>query len=126
MTKPVTWVSKNWFHIAYGEYGIKALTNWYVTNRQIEAARKVIVRAVKKVWKLWIRIFPDVPITKHGLEQPMGRWKGDVDRYAARVKKGKILFEIAWAQEADAIKYLTEAIYKLPIKARVVKKGDIR
>lgn len=126
MTPPVTGITKGGSYIAFGEYGIKATTNWYVTDRQIESARKVIVRSVKKVGKLWIRIFPDVPFTKHGLEQPMGRGKWEIDHYAARVKKWRVLFEVAGAMQADAIKYLTQAIHKLPIQARLIKKWEIR
>lgn len=112
--------------IAFGEFGLKAITSDYVTNKQIEAARKVIVRHIKKVGKIWIRVFPDVPFTKKGLEMPMGTGKGDVDIYTAPVKKGKILFEITGLSREDAQKVLLSAAKKLPIKARVVEKGEIR
>ena len=112
--------------VAFGEYGLKATTSDYVTNKQIEAARKVIVRHIKKVGKMWIRIFPDVPFTKKGLEMPMGTGKGEVDIYTAPVRKGKILFEISGLSREDAQKVLISASKKLPIKARVVVKGEIR
>ncbi len=112
--------------VAFGEYGLKATTSDYVTNKQIEAARKVIVRHIKKVGKMWIRIFPDVPFTKKGLEMPMGTGKGEVDIYTAPVRKGKILFEISGLSKEDAQKVLISASKKLPIKARVVVKGEIR
>jgi large subunit ribosomal protein L16 len=112
--------------VAFGEYGLKATTSDYVTNKQIEAARKVIVRHIKKVGKMWIRIFPDVPFTKKGLEMPMGTGKGEVDIYTAPVRKGKILFELSGLSREDAHKVLISASKKLPIKARVVDKGEIR
>lgn len=73
--------------VSFGEYGLKAIESAYLTNRQIEAARKVIVRYTRKFGKLWIRMFPDVPMTKKGLEMPMGKGKGDVEKYVARVKR---------------------------------------
>ena len=112
--------------VAFGEYGLKATTSDYVTNKQIEAARKVIVRHIKKVGKMWIRIFPDVPFTKKGLEMPMGTGKGEVDIYTAPVRKGKILFELSGLSREDAHKVLISASKKLPIKARVVDKWEIR
>ena len=115
-----------WKTIAFGEYGLKAITSDYITNKQIESARKVIVRHIKKVGKIWIRIFPDVPFTKKGLEMPMGTGKGEVDIYTAPVRKGKILFEISGLSREDAQKVLISASKKLPVKARVVEKGEIR
>ena len=112
--------------VAFGEYGLKATTSDYVTNKQIEAARKVIVRHIKKVGKMWIRIFPDVPFTKKGLEMPMGTGKGEVDIYTAPVRKGKILFELSGLSREDAHKVLISASKKLPIKARVFDKWEIR
>jgi large subunit ribosomal protein L16 len=105
---------------------LKATTSDYVSNKQIEAARKVIVRSIKKVGKIWIRIFPDVPFTKKGLEMPMGTGKGDVDIYTAPVRKGKILFEITGLAEAEAREVLIKASKKLSVKARVVAKGEVR
>jgi large subunit ribosomal protein L16 len=86
----------------------------------------VIVRHIKKVGKMWIRIFPDVPFTKKGLEMPMGTGKGEVDIYTAPVRKGKILFEISGLSREDAQKVLISASKKLPVKARVVEKGEMR
>ena len=74
---------------------MKATTSGYLTNRQLEAARKVIVRTTRKVGKIWFRVFPDLPYTKKGLEMPMGKGKGDVDTYRVRIKPGKIIFEIS-------------------------------
>ena len=112
--------------VAFGEYGLKATTSAYVTNKQIEAARKVIVRSIKKVGKLWIRVFPDVPFTKKGLEMPMGTGKGDVDIYTAPVRKGKILFEVVGLSRELAQETLTKASKKLPVKTRVVAKWEIK
>lgn len=112
--------------VAFGEYGLKATTSWYVSNKQIEAARKVIVRSVRKVGKIWIRIFPDLPFTKKGLEMPMGSGKGDVDIYTAPVRKGKILFEISGLTQAEAQLTFTKAAKKLSVRARIVGKSEIR
>ena len=112
--------------VAFGDFGLKATTSGYITNKQIEAARKVVVRSIKKVGKIWIRIFPDVPFTKKGLEMPMGAGKGEVDIYTAPVRKGKVLFEVSGLTEAEAQEALIKASKKLPIKGRVVAKGEIR
>jgi len=108
--------------VAFGEYGLKATTSEMITNKQIEAARKVIVRHTRKVGQLWIRIFPDKPITRKGLEMPMGSGKGDVDIYAAPVRKGRILFEVSGLSEEAAQQILTSAGKKLPVGVRVVAK----
>ena len=112
--------------ISFWEYGLKATTSWYVTNKQLEAARKVIVRHTRKVGQLWMRVFPDTPITKKGLEMPMGSGKWDVDIYAAPVRKWKILFEISWLSRELAEEVIVSAAKKLPIKARFVAKGEIK
>jgi large subunit ribosomal protein L16 len=112
--------------VAFGDYGLKATTSAYVTNKQIEAARKVIVRSIKKVGKVWIRIFPDVPFTRKGLEMPMGTGKGDVDIYTALVKKGRVLFEINGLSRELAQETMIKASKKLPLKARFVTRGEIK
>ena len=124
--RSLTGKSPRWTTVAFGEYGLKATTSDYITNKQIESARKVIVRHIKKVGKMWIRIFPDVPFTKKGLEMPMGTGKGDVDIYTAPVRKGKILFEISGLDKEAAHLVLISASKKLPVKARVVEKGEMR
>lgn len=126
MVKGITGTSSRWTTVAFGDFWLKATGNAYVSNKQIEAARKVIVRSIKKVGKLWIRIFPDVPITKHGLEMPMGSGKGDVDIYKARVQKGKVLFELSGVEKAEAERVLTSAGKKLPMSCRVTYKGEIK
>lgn len=120
------WKSYRGSTISFWEYGLKATTSWYVTNKQLEAARKVIVRHTRKVGQLWMRVFPDTPITKKGLEMPMGSGKWDVDIYAAPVRKGKILFEISWLPRELAEEVIVSAAKKLPIKARFVAKGEIK
>jgi len=124
--RSLTGKSARWTTVAFWDYGLKATTSDYISNKQIESARKVIVRSVKKVGKIWIRIFPDVPFTKKGLEMPMGTGKWDVDIYTAPVRKWKILFEISGLSEAEAHKTLIKASKKLSVKARVVAKGEIR
>lgn len=120
------WKSMRGTTISFWEYGLKATTSGYVTNKQLEAARKVIVRHTRKVGQLWMRVFPDTPITKKGLEMPMGSGKGDVDIYAAPVKKGKILFELSGLSRELAEEVIVSAAKKLPIKARFVAKGEIK
>jgi len=112
--------------VAFGQYGLKAITSSYVTNKEIESARKVIVRATRKVGKMWIRIFPDVPFTKKWLEMPMGTGKGDVDIYTAPVKRGKILFEVSGISKEEAKEALIKASKKLSLKARFVEKWEIK
>jgi len=112
-------------YVAFGDYGIKATQNGYITSRQIEAARKVLVRYNRKVGKIWIRVFPDIPYTKLGLEMPMGKGKGWVDHYVARVKRGTILFEISWVSEDVAKEAIKQASYKLPLKTRMVSRHEM-
>ncbi|MEO0223981.1 MAG: 50S ribosomal protein L16, partial [candidate division WOR-3 bacterium] len=91
---------------------------------QIEACRVTITRALKKGGKLWIRIFPDKPVTARPPETRMGKGKGNVEKWVAVVKRGKILFEIAGVKEEDALEALRLAQYKLPIKTRIVKRSE--
>lgn len=118
--------SCRWTTVAFWEYWLKAVTSDYISNKQLEAARKVIVRSIRKVGKIWIRVFPDVPFTKKWLEMPMGTGKGDVDIYTASVRKGKILFEVSWLSAAEAQNTLIKASKKLSIKTRVVAKWEIK
>lgn len=112
--------------VAFGEYGLKATTSGVVTAKQLEAARKVIVRHTRKVWQLWVRVFPDTPITKKWLEMPMGSWKSDVDEYATPVRKGKIIFEFTGLDPELAEKVIISASKKLPVEAKMVTKGEVR
>lgn len=113
-------------YVAFGDYGLKATTSGYLTNRQIESARKVIVRVTRKFGRIWLRVFPDLPFTKKGLEMPMGSGKGDVDTYRTRIKPGRVLFEISGVDKAAAAAIFKEAGYKLPVKTVMVERGEIK
>ena len=104
----------------FGEYGLKALQPERITARQIEAARRAISRHVKRVGRMWIRIFPDVPVTKKPAEVRMGSGKGSVEFWCARVEPGRILFEIDGVSEAVAREAFDRASAKLPIKTKFV------
>ena len=107
--------------VAFGEYGMKSMGKSWISARQIEAARRVITRSLQRDGKVWIRIFPDKPITKKGSEMGMGSGKGPVDYYVAIAKPGTIIFEIGGVSEEDAAKAMKLAAYKLPIKTKFVK-----
>ncbi len=109
-------------NVNFGSYGLKSLQAKWITSRQIEATRKVITKYTKKGGKIWIRIFPDQGVTAKGGEIPMGKGKGDVDRYVAIVKPGMILFEIEIASKEQAYEALNLAAYKLPVKCKVVER----
>jgi large subunit ribosomal protein L16 len=111
--------------VSFGEYGLQALEPCWITSRQIEAARRAIVRHVKRRGKLWIRIFPDKPVTSKPAETRMGKGKGSVDHWVAVVKPGRILFEIAGVSEELAREAMWLASYKLPIKAQFVVRHDL-
>ncbi|MEO0270348.1 MAG: 50S ribosomal protein L16 [candidate division WOR-3 bacterium] len=115
------------YYLAFGEYGLKALESAWITANQIEACRLAIGRFLKKGGKLWIRIFPDKPVTKKPAETRMGKGKGNVDHYVAPVKRGKILFELAGVPEESARRAFEIASHKLPIKTRFVsyKEGGV-
>lgn len=106
--------------VAFGTHGLCARTRGWITSRQIEAARRVLTRYVRRGGKVWIRIFPDRPVTKKGSEVPMGGGKGAPDHYVASVKPGTIVFEIGGIPDDKAIESLKLAGYKLPITAKVV------
>lgn len=108
--------------ISFGEYGLQALEPCWMTSRQIEAARRAIVRYVKRGGKLWIRIFPDKPVTKKAAETRMGSGKGAVDHWVAVIKPGRILFEIAGVPEDSAKEAMRLAAHKLPIKTQFIER----
>ena len=112
--------SKGGFSLNFGEYGLKALQPERVTARQIEAARRAISRHVKRVGRMWIRVFPDVPVTKKPAEVRMGSGKGSVEFWCCRVEPGRILFEIDGVPEAVAREAFDRASAKLPIKTKFV------
>jgi len=102
----------------FGNFGLRALSNGWVTSRQIEAARRAMTRYVQRGGKIWIRIFPDKPITQKGNEIPMGGGKGAVDHFVAVVKKGRILFEIDGVTQSQAKEAMRLASHKLPVQTR--------
>ena len=106
--------------IAFWDYAIKATTRWFITSRQIESARRAMVRYIKRGGKVWIRIFPDKAYTTKPLEVPMGWGKGSVEMYRAPVKPGRILFEITWVAPEVAREAFTLASYKLPVKTKII------
>lgn len=108
--------------VAFGAYGLKSEGDAWITARQIEAGRRVIVRAIRKRGKMWTRIFPDRPVTTKGNEVPMGKGKGNVDRYVAPVKPGRILFELDGVSEEAARETFRLVGHKLPVKTRFVKR----
>lgn len=104
--------------IEFGDYALQALEPGWITQRQIEAARRAIMRALKRRGKLWIRIFPDKPVTHRAAETRMGKGKGSVDHYVAVVKPGRMMFELAGAPENLAKEAMRLAAHKLPIKTQ--------
>ncbi len=109
--------------IAFGEFGLKALENAWFTDRQIEAARVALMRNLKGGGKVWIRIFPDKPITKKPAETRMGKGKGDPSHWVAVVKKGKILFEMGGIPLEIARECMRIAAHKVPLRTKFVTRG---
>ena len=110
-------------NLAFGSFGLKSLGAKRITARQIEAARRCIIRFLRKGGKLWIRIFPDRPVTKKGTEVPMGGGKGSVDHYVFYIRPGRIIFELEGISEEQAREAFRKASDKLPIKTKFIKKG---
>jgi large subunit ribosomal protein L16 len=108
----------------YGEYGIQALEPGWITARQIEAARIAMTRHIKRGGKVWIRVFPDKPVTQKPAETRMGSGKGNPEMWVAVVKPGRVMFEMSYPDQAVARAALERAIQKLPIKARFVAKEE--
>jgi large subunit ribosomal protein L16 len=116
-------VSKGGTALVFGEYGLKALEPAWVTNRQIEAARRSITRHAKRGGKVWIRIFPDKPVTKKPAETRMGKGKGAVEGWVAVVKPGRILYEMEGVTEAEAREAMRLAAHKLPLATKFVRRS---
>ena len=110
--------------ISFGSYGLQALEPGWITNRQIEAARVALTRHIKRGGKVWIRIFPDKPITKKPAETRMGKGKGSPELWVAVVKPGRVMFEVEGISEDLAKKALALAAAKLPVKTRFVKREE--
>lgn len=117
-------LAKGGSDLNFGTFGLKALEPERVTARQIEAARRAMTRHMKRQGRVWIRIFPDVPVTKKPTEVRMGKGKGSVEFWAARVKPGRIMFEIDGVTDSVAQEALRLAAMKLPVKTRVVVRED--
>lgn len=111
--------------IAFGEYGLQALEPAWVTNRQIEAARIAMTRYIKRGGKVWIKIFPDKPVTQKPLEVRMGSGKGSPEHWVAVVKPGKVMFELAGVSEEVAREAMRLASHKLPVKCKFVKREEV-
>jgi large subunit ribosomal protein L16 len=110
--------------VAFGEFGLKALQPGWITQRQIEAARVTLTRLMKREGKIWIRIFPDKPVTKKPAETRMGKGKGAPEYWVAVVKPGRVMFEVGGTNKATAISALSLASHKLPIKTKISVRPD--
>ena len=108
--------------ISFGKFGLKAVTGGLISARQIEAARRAMTRYIQRGGKIWIRIFPDKPMTASGAETPMGKGKGAVDHYVAKVKPGKMMFEMEGVERDVAKRAMELASYKLSVKTKFIEK----
>lgn len=108
--------------VAFGSVGLKATTGCWVTSRQIEAARRAMTRAIKRGGKVWIRIFPDKPVTSKGSEMPMGKGKGAVDHYVCVVRPGTVMFEMGGVTAEVAHRALELAGHKLPVQTKIISR----
>lgn len=111
--------------VSFGDFGLQSLDHGWITARQIEASRMAIQRHVKRAGKLWIRVFPDKPVTKKPLEVRMGSGKGSVEGWVAVVKPGRVMFEIQGVTEITARQAFRLAAAKLPMATRVLVRGDL-
>jgi len=121
----LTGTAKGGTEVTFGEYGIQALEPGWITARQIEAARIAMTRHVRRGGKVWIRVFPDKPVTQKPAETRMGSGKGNPEFWVAVVKPGRILFELSFPNEQTAREAMERAIQKLPIKARFVSRSSL-
>lgn len=108
--------------IVFGSFGLKSLATKWISARQLEAARRAILRYFKKGGKLWIRVFPQKPITRKGIEVPMGNGKGDVDHYAFPMRPGRVIFEIEGIEKSLAFEALQKAAAKLPLQTKIIER----
>jgi large subunit ribosomal protein L16 len=116
--------AKGGFELNFGSYGLKAVEPGRITARQIEAARRAITRHMKRVGKVWIRVFPDVPVSRKPAEVRMGSGKGSPEYWVARIHPGRIMFEIDGVQKNLALEAFALASAKLPIKSRVIARDE--
>jgi len=110
--------------VQFGDYGLQALEPAWITSRQIEAARRTVMRSIKRRGRVWIRIFPDKPVTHRAAESRMGKGKGAVDHYVAVIRPGLVMFEMAGIDEETAREALRLAAFKLPIATKFIKRTD--
>ena len=115
-------VSQRGNDVSFGSFGLKAMTSGLISARQIEAARRAMTRYIQRGGKIWIRIFPDKPMTKKGDEVPMGKGKGSVDHFVSKVRAGKIMFEMDGVERDTAKRAMELASYKLSVKTRFVER----
>lgn len=118
-------VAQSGNYVAFGEYGVQALEKCWLTARQIEAARIAMTRKIKRGGRVWIRVFPDKPITKHPAEARMGKGKGAVEFWAAVILPGRIIFEMGGVEKGLAMEALHVAAQKLPIKVKIIEASEI-
>ena len=118
--------AKGGTNVDFGQFGLQALGRGYMTNQQIEAGRVAITRHVKRGGKIWIRIFPDKPVTKKPAETRMGKGKGSPEGWVAVIKPGRVLYELDGVPESVAREAIKLAIRKLPFPCRFVKRGDMQ
>ena len=111
-------------YVAFGDYGLQSLDNERITSRQIESARQAMTRYIKRGGKIWIRIFPQTPVTRKPLGLKMGGGKGQPEFFVAKVKTGTVLFEMKGVDEEMAREAMRLASHKLPVKTRFIKRGD--
>lgn len=109
-------------NVSFGSYGLKTMEEGLISARQIEAARRAMTRSIQRGGKVWIRVFPDKPMTKKGEQTPMGKGKGSVDHFVAKVRAGKVLFELDGIPKAAAEKAMALAAYKLGVKTKFIVK----
>jgi large subunit ribosomal protein L16 len=112
--------------VSFGTYGLQAVSAGRLTSRQIEAARIAMTRKMKRGARVWIRIFPHIPVSKKPAETRMGKGKGPLDHWVAKVRPGHILYEIESDNESLVMEALSLAAYKLPVKTQVIRRGEIR
>jgi large subunit ribosomal protein L16 len=110
--------------VQYGSYGLQAVERYYLTSRQIEAARRAVVRFIRRGGKIWIRVFPDRPVTKRAAETRMGSGKGSVDHWVAPVRPGRVLIEMTGVREDQAREAFRLAAHKLPMKTQFVSREE--
>ena len=108
--------------VSFGAFGLKAVEGGLITSRQIESARRAMTRYVQRGGKVWIRIFPDKPMTKKGDETPMGKGKGSVDHFVAKIQSGRMMFEMDGVTREVAMRAMKLAAYKLPVKTKFIER----